>query len=255
MNVPQLKAPLVLVHGLFGYDRVGVGGWTLAHYFSGLPEVLTAAGNRVLIPWLSPTRGIAERAAQLKAFLDQEAPGQAVHLIGHSMGGLDCRHLTSQLDMRGRVLTVTTIGTPHRGSAFADWGIRNLSPVLRPIFDFFGVPRQAFYDLTTESCRKFNEQVLDVPGVRYFSVVGRYEGDWRSPEWLLSHRIVTQEEGENDGIISVASASYGERIEVWDGDHLSLVNYPHPAAVALGRWQDRSPQFAALLRRLADEGY
>ena len=118
-----------------------------------------------------------------------------------------------------------------------------------------GVPRQAFYDLTTESCRKFNEEVANVPGVRYFSVAGRYEGDWRSPEWLLSHRVVTQEEGPNDGLVSVASATYGERIEVWDGDHLSLVNYPHPASVALGRWPDRAPQFAELLRRLAAEGY
>src|SRR5437868_2413627 len=186
MTVPKLRAPIVLVHGLLGYDQIRVCGWTVKQYFPYIPELLTAAGNRVLVPRLSPTSGVAERARQLQEFLDREAPGQPVHLIGHSMGGLDCRYLTSRLDMKDRVLTVTTLATPHRGSAFADWGIRNLSRYLRPVFDFLGVPRQAFYDLTTESCRKFNEEVTDVPGVRYFSVAGRYEGDWRSPEWLLS---------------------------------------------------------------------
>lgn len=255
MTVPLLKAPVVLVHGLLGCDRVQVGSWTLAHYFSNLPEALRSAGNRVLVPCLSPTRGVAERAQQLKEFLDLEAAGQPVHLIGHSLGGLDCRYLTSRLGMAERVLTLTTIATPHRGSTFADWGIRNLETVLRPVFQFLGIPRQAFYDLTTASCRKFNEQVPDAPGVRYLSVAGRYDGDWRSPEWLFSHRIVGQEEGANDGVVSVASATYGERIEVWEGDHLSLINWPHPAAKALGLWKDRTPQFAGLLRRLAEEGY
>ncbi len=255
MNVPLLKAPIVLVHGLLGYDRVKVGSWTLAHYFSNLPERLQAAGNRVLVPCLSPTRGVAERAQQLKDFLDREAARQAVHLIGHSMGGLDCRYLTSRLGMADRVQTLTTIATPHRGSAFADWGVRNLEAMLKPLLHMFGIPRQAFYDLTRASCRQFNEAVPDAPGVRYFSVAGRYEGNWRSPEWLMSHRIVKQEEGDNDGVVSVTSATYGERIEVWEGDHLSLVNWPHPASKALGLWKDRTPQFAALLRRLAEEGY
>src|SRR5581483_2986710 len=143
MQIPRLSAPIVLVHGLLGYDRVVLGRWTLANYFTNLPDVLRAAGNRVLIPCLSPTRGVAERAAQLQEFLDREAPGQPVHLIGHSMGGLDCRYLTSRLDMHGRVLTLTTVATPHRGSAFADWGIRHLSPYARPVLDLLGVPRQA----------------------------------------------------------------------------------------------------------------
>lgn len=251
----RLQAPIVLVHGLLGYDQLQICGWTVKHYFPGIPEMLTAAGNRVLVARLSPTAGTAERARQLKDFLDQEAPGEAVHLIGHSMGGLDCRYLTSRLDMAPRVLTLTTIGTPHRGSPFADWGIRRLERILRPLFEFFAIPHQAFYDLTTEKCRAFNAEVPDQPNVRYFSVAGRFDGNWLNPEWQLSYRIVHEAEGPNDGVVSLASATYGERVEVWDADHLSLVNWPNPSAQARGVWRDRAPEYAALIERLKAEGY
>lgn len=255
MTIPKLRSPIVLVHGLLGYDQIQVYGWTVARYFRNIPELLRAAGNRVLIPRLSPTGGIAERAAQLKDFLERESPGEPVHLFGHSMGGLDCRYLISRLDMAPRILSLTTIGTPHRGTVFADWGVYHLERVLKPFFDRLAVPSQAFYDLTTESCRKFNETVPNMPGVRYFSVAGRMEGLWDHLHWQLPHRIVHGAEGPNDGVVSVASASHGESTEVWDGDHISLVNWPNPATFSRGAWRDRTPRYAALVRRLADEGF
>src|SRR5947208_11973358 len=66
MIVPRLRAPIVLVHGLFGFTQVRLGGWVLAQYFRDVPQALRAAGNRVLLASLSPTGGIADRAAQLK---------------------------------------------------------------------------------------------------------------------------------------------------------------------------------------------
>src|SRR5262249_55779343 len=153
------------------------------------------------------------------------------------------RYLITRLNMARRVLSLTTIATPHRGTAFADWGIRRLEPLLRPFFDLFGVPAQAFYDLTSAKCRKFNEEVPDVPEVRYFSVAGLHQGELRHPVWRLPHSIVTRVEGPNDGIVSLTSATYGESSEVWDGDHLSLVNWPHAAAQASGKWQDYAPSY------------
>jgi triacylglycerol lipase len=255
MIVPKLRAPILLVHGLLGFDRLKICGRTVASYFSNIPEHLSAGGNRVLVARLSPTGGVAERAAQLKAFLDQEAPAEPVHIFAHSMGGLDARYLISRLDMAERVLTLTTIGTPHRGTAFADWGIRRLERLLKPFFDRLGLPQQAFYDLTTAKCREFNEQVPDAPAVRYFSVAGRHEGSWLSPEWQLSYQIVARAEGPNDGVVSLASATYGESCEVWEGDHLSLVNWPTPLARHREQCQERPTHYASLVRRLADEGY
>ena len=124
MTTPALRHPIVLVHGLFGYDEMRVAGQPVIEYFRGITGHLRAAGNRVFVPCLSPTRGILERAEQLKEFVDRELPDQQFHLIAHSMGGLDSRHMITHLEMAVRVLSLTTVGTPHRGSPFADLGVR-----------------------------------------------------------------------------------------------------------------------------------
>jgi triacylglycerol lipase len=251
MLIPKLKAPLVLVHGLCGFTEIRMGSWTLASYFPRIPALLRAAGNRVLQPHLSPTRTVGERAAQLKGYLDREAPGEAVHILAHSMGGLDARYMISRLDMAPRVLSLTTLGTPHRGTAFADWGVCRLERLVRPVLRFLGIPSGAFYDLTTEGARRLNEQMPDAPGVRYFSVAGRHAGGF-CPEWLLSHAIVAKEEGPNDGLVSVASAQWGEALDVWEGDHFSLANWVRPIRRTCGLWQDRTPSYLSLVSRLAN---
>src|SRR5262245_48830617 len=98
MNVPKLRAAGVLVHGLFGFDRISLGS-TVLHYFPGVVEYLEAAGNRVLVPCLTPTGGVAHRANQLKEFLLRQSPNEPVHLLAHSMGGLDARYMISCLGM------------------------------------------------------------------------------------------------------------------------------------------------------------
>ena len=172
--------------------------------------------------------------------MNRVSPNEAVHLIAHSMGGLDSRFAVSRLGMSDRVLSLTTIATPHRGSPFADWGIRRLERWAKPLLKFFALPDEAFYNLTTEACRRFNADVSDAPTVRYYSVAGRCSLAWLSPEWLLPHEVIRRAEGANDGLVSVASATWGERTDVWDGDHVSLVNWPNPQACA-GRLAVSSP--------------
>ena len=255
MIIPKLRSPVVLVHGLFGFNILGVGGMKLVDYFPGIGDLLTNAGNRVLVPSLSPTGGVPDRAQQLKDFLLTHSPGEPVHLFAHSLGGLDSRYMISCLDMAPHVLSLTTIGTPHRGTSFADWGVGRFERIARPLMAMIGMPSQAFYDLTRASCKTFNENVLDAPGVRYFSVSGKHDGHFLHPEWYLPYNIVLKEEGENDGIVSVASAHYGEHCDVWDDDHIRLVNWYHPIAHFRGKLQDPAPRYGALLRRLADLGY
>jgi triacylglycerol lipase len=255
MKVPRLRAPIVLAHGLFGFDHIQVGPWVLSSYFRGIPEALRTGGNRVLVARVHPLGGIAQRARQLKDFLDREAPHEPVHLIGHSMGGLDSRYLISRLGMADRVLSLTTLGTPHRGSSFADWSVRHLKSLVNPLLDLFGVSYQAFEDLTTARCRVFNELTPDAPGVRYFSVAGRFQLNWKALHWSFSGSIVDHAEGPNDGVVSVASAQYGEGCEVWDGDHLNLINWHNPSFPALGQGGDRIADYVRLVQRLVDEGF
>lgn len=251
---PRLRAPIVFVHGLLGYDSLRVGPWLLRHYFRGIPEVLRMAGNRVLPAALSPTGGIAHRARQLQQLIERQSPHEPVHLIAHSMGGLDCRFLISHLGMASRVLTLTTLGTPHRGTTFADWAIRRLQRVARLLFEFANLPYQGFLDLTVAHCTEFNRKTPDAPGVRYFSVAGDFPLHWLMPEWQIPARILAGSEGPNDGIVSLASAAWGEDCTIWDGDHLNLINWKHSLTL-LRRQKDRLADYARLIRRLADEGF
>lgn len=250
--VPKLDAPIVLVHGLGGYDRLSLFGVTLRHYFPGIREKLEAAGNRVLIPRLSMTRGVADRAKELKRFVERRVPdGGPIHLIGHSMGGLDGRYMIAKLGMADRVRSLTTVGTPHRGTAFADWGVGRFGRLLSPFFQLAGVSYQGFVDLTTAEAKRFNAAVPDVPGVQYFSVAGVVNQERLGTEWLLPYGIVSRAEGPNDGLVSLASATWGEHTDVWEGDHMNLVNWPNRLARKCGSWEAVAPDYGRILRRVA----
>jgi triacylglycerol lipase len=249
--VPDAAAPIVLIHGLCGFDRLFACRRPAREYFPGVRQRLEAAGRTVLVPRVSPTAGITTRAAELRAYLTREFGSRRVHLIGHSMGGLDARYLISALGFDRQVLSLTTVGTPHRGSPFADWGIGQFERFISPILRRAGIPDDAFFDLTTEACRLFNVRVPDAVGVRYFSVAGVCEKAWLGPEWRLPARIVGRAEGPNDGVVSVASAAWGERTEVWAGDHLNLVNWPNRRMQKAGEWRDRCDDYGRLLGRLA----
>jgi triacylglycerol lipase len=240
---------------LLGFNLARARRGAPKSYFPEIPDYLRSGGNRVFVPRLPPLGAVAERGRELKAFLDRCAPKEPVHILAHSLGGLDARYLISKLGMSDRVLSLTTIGTPHRGSSFADWCMQGLDPLLRPTFECLDLPRRVFWDLTTAACRTFNAEVPDAPGVRYFSVAGQHEGAWRNPPWRLLHKIVAAREGPNDGVVALTSAQYGESCEVWKTDHMALVNWPDPAAQRRGLWADRKPFFGALVRRLADEGF
>ncbi len=252
MTIPTLQAPVVLIHGFLGFDELRLGNWTFVRYFTTLPDILRAAGCEVVVARVSPTRGVARRAFELRAFLDDQLPGRRVHLFGHSMGGLDARYLISRLGLAPRVLSLTTVGTPHRGTTFAEWGLRRMKWGLRSLCGFLGLPYQAVYDLTPSACQAFNDEVPDAPGVRYLSVAGQMVTGWRSPEWLLPHRVVLEAEGPNDGVVSVTSAEWGESLDVWEGDHINLINWSNPVARRRGLDAERAAQYTGLLGRLAE---
>jgi triacylglycerol lipase len=253
MNVPvapTLRAPIVLLHGLCGFDRILVCRRPVKEYFPGIGDSLRAAGNRVLVPRLSPTAGVATRAAELLSYLKREVGPQPVHVVGHSLGGLDARYMISKLGGENRVLSLTTIGTPHRGTTFADWGLYRMARFFRPLLRAAGLPEDAFHDLTIDACRRFNEDVPDAPGVRYASVAGVCERPLLAAVWWLPSRIVAKAEGPNDGVVSLASATWGERTDVWNADHLNLVNWPNRKARRRGLWTDRAADYGRLLARL-----
>jgi hypothetical protein len=83
--------------------------------------------------------------------------------------------MISELKPKGvEVLSLTTIATPHHGSAFADYlfqriGATNI-PRLYKALEFFGFETGAFEQLTNKyMTESFNPRTPDSPDVRYFS--------------------------------------------------------------------------------------
>ena len=222
--------PIVLQHGLFGFGEIQVGQFKLG-YFHGIDRAIGARGHPVIISRVHPTGSIARRATQLKQNVLRQLAiiGRAkerVVIIAHSMGGLDARYMITKLGMDDRVRALVTVSTPHRGSPYADWCVTHLGQRLgaTKLLNLLNIDVQAVSDLTTASCARFNEQVPDAPGVTYFSVSASRPWHRVPPFFFHSHQVIQAIEGDNDGLVSVTSAQWGEHLGTWPADHLHVLN-------------------------------
>ncbi|KAK1228667.1 lipase 2 [Marasmius sp. AFHP31] len=239
-NYRSPRNPVVFCHGLLGFDSVTIGPSIApleVTHWRGIKEVLEANGTEVLITRVPATSSPVDRAKVLEARISEVYPGRSVHLIGHSMGGLDCRYLTTHVKRRTfKVLSITTIATPHRGSTFADHFLSTLGKdrmssfmQLLDLLPNGGGDGKAFESLTVESMRKFNEEVPDVDGVSYFSWGAVYEPGFVDT-WKWPHSVILEKEGPNDGLVSVESAKWGKYLGTLEGvNHLDLVGWINTA--------------------------
>lgn len=118
------RAPIVLCHGLYGFDKIGPDSLPLlqVQYWGGIENALAKLGAKVIVTKVPSTGSILERAQTLHSILKSILEGKEVNFIAHSMGGLDCRYLISHIpDKPYKVNSLVTISTPHRGSAVMDW--------------------------------------------------------------------------------------------------------------------------------------
>jgi triacylglycerol lipase len=227
-SCPRLSAPIVLAHGLFGFRRIGLGPLTLTWYFRGIPGILQAAGNRVLVTRVHPTAGVARRARKLGEQILEAFPDEPVHLIGHSMGGLDARELIADPAWEGRVLSLTTIATPHLGSSIADFAKLRVGRIYS-LLEKLGIEHRGFLDVTPGAAAEFNRRAPLPDRLPVFSVAGD-----PPPEevcWPLRrlHAALDELEGPNDGLVSVASATaFGRPLPSWPVDHLRQMNWLSP---------------------------
>ena len=227
-SCPRLKAPIVLAHGLFGFRRIGLGPLTLTWYFRGIPGILQAAGNRVLVTRVHPTAGVARRARKLGEQILEAFSDEPVHLIGHSMGGLDARALIADPIWKGRILSLTTIATPHLGSGIADFAKLRVGRIYT-LLEKLGVEHQGFLDVTPGAVAEFNRRNPLPDWLPMFSVAG--DPSYEDVSWPLRrlHVALEELEGPNDGLVSVASATaFGKPLPNWPVDHLRQMNWLSP---------------------------
>jgi triacylglycerol lipase len=221
----RLDAPIVLAHGLFGFTRIGVGPLTLTSYFRGIPQALEAAGNRVLVTRVQPIAGVERRARRLGEQIIKAFGDEPVHLIGHSMGGLDARRLLADESWQERILSVTTIGTPHLGSSLADFAKLRVGRVYR-ILEALKIDPQGCLDVTRKAAHRFHERFAPPANIPCFSVAG--DPPAHDVCWPLRrlHAVLSEIEGPNDGLVSVESAeAFGRPLPIWPVDHLRQMNW------------------------------
>lgn len=255
--------PILLVHGLFGFDRIGPFG-----LFHDIKQALRSAGARVFIPYLSATHTHEARGDQLLAQVERVLEGtgaQRVNLIGHSQGALAARYAAAVAP--GVVASVTSVSGPNHGSELADYLRKALTPGRLPeraaetiatlFADFLsllsGHPQlpqnaiAALSALTTEGVCGFNEKYPQglprswggkgrelVNGVRYYSWSGTLgsvddEGlDKRDPLngcCRAFSRYFTTEADQNDGVVGRFSSHLGTVIRSdYPLDHLAVIN-------------------------------
>lgn len=142
--------------GLYGFDVRGPAIFR-THYWAnvlsvlrqkvgadvivtGVPGCICSFMCSVPVSYISPLRtgSIASRAESLDRLLKDRVAGRGINFMAHSMGGLDCRHLISRIKPTNYTpVSLTTVGTPHRGSPFMDWCTASLFRTLQYMISEF----------------------------------------------------------------------------------------------------------------------
>lgn len=116
------RYPIVLVHGMMGFDRLKLGWMGDLPYWRGIVEALEADGARVHVVQVSAFNASEVRGEQLLPQVERilkETGAQKVHLIGHSHGSQTSRYVAGKRPEW--VASVTSVAGPNAGSSFGDW--------------------------------------------------------------------------------------------------------------------------------------
>jgi triacylglycerol lipase len=231
------------------------------------PDVLDGQA-KVYIADLDPVDTIPSRAIQLRDFIqervlfdrDGREKHEKVNIVAHSMGGLDARYMVANLaldrgdrdPMAQHVASLTTIGTPHLGTPFADAMVQMpLGQFVLHWASLYSVNIGAFEQLTTAFLvdRGFNDRMPDRRGVRYFSYAGDVDPLRVFPPMIPSAEIIrrsgTGRDGgvRNDGLVPVKSATFrygpvpGSGAQVLPIDHATQIGRGY-AQLPLGPQSD-----------------
>ena len=252
----QTRYPIVLVHGLFGFDQL----FGSVAYWYGITDGLRSGGATTYVAQVSQLGDEVTRGNQLIAQLEnlQAIYGyRKFNLIGHSQGGLTIRYVAAvRPDL---VASVTSFGTPHSGSAVADgiivlapagsvqrWLAVNFATALGNLINTFsgGSNPQNALDalgqLSSSGAAQFNAQFPNgaptspcgsgaglVNDIRYYSFGGT------SPvtnlidpsDALLAAGSLFFEGGANDGLVGRCSSHWGTVIrDNYGWNHLDEIN-------------------------------
>ncbi len=252
----QTKYPIVLAHGLFGFDNIGP-----VEYWYGIPSALRADGAKVYSTQVAAANSTEVRGEQLLTQVKQilaVTGATKVNLVGHSHGGPTARYVASvRPDL---VASVTSVGGVNRGSQVADL-LLGIAPAgslsnaviisitngLATIINFLSGGKGLTQDslaaaksLSTAGSLAFNvkhpegvptsacgEGAYQVNGVSYFSWSGAkaYTNVFDILDPALALTSLAFGSAKNDGLVASCSAHLGRVIrDDYAMNHLDEVN-------------------------------
>lgn len=232
----QQGPAVVLAHGLIGWGAQTAARLSGRPYFNKIERHLRSRhGLRVLAPEVDGLATSSVRGAQLLEHIrtwPERRPGERVVVIAHSQGGLDGRWAISQGGGDGLIHRLLTLSTPHHGSAICEHVaqplLRGAPGALQGAIEGLCVPAELASFFSPPSMREFNAACPDSPDVRYLSLGGGRErlAEYWAPFMAISAMICELEAGPNDGLVSAASARWGEYVGTLACDHVDMLNFP-----------------------------
>jgi triacylglycerol lipase len=237
------------------------------NYFSGLQAHFDTGGlHQTAFPAVPPDGTCDVRAAALADAIQDRFPDGEIHIIAHSMGGLDSRMLIAKnllgLSNPGRIVSLTTLSTPHHGSPVADLlagpipgGLqRMLYDGISHAFSQLGVDTGALANLTTEAAQKVPDAAQICPHIRYRSYFASGRPGALSTAFILApthHYIYTVTGEQNDGVVALNSARYGEfQQPFWQCDHIDMIGHNLDPLNVTGFNFDHLAAFDAIINSL-----
>ncbi|HGJ5857676.1 triacylglycerol lipase [Arsenophonus nasoniae] len=257
------KYPIILVHGLFGFDKIA--GYPC---FFAIENRLKKQGYNVFSPILSGVNSNEVNGEQLWLYIEELKRNigcEKVNLIAHSQGALFARYVAANYS--ASIASVTSMNGVNHGSEIADLVRKVLIPgkltetvvvtAAEIFFTFISLissgtlkPQdgvEALNSLTTEVVNEFNKKYPQglpkewrgegdevVNGVHYYSFGSFIKKSLINSginAFDVSHTSLLQlssffsREKENDGLVGRYSMRLGKLIcDDYDMDHLDIVN-------------------------------
>lgn len=266
MPQPPLRPtryPVVLMHGFGALANLMQGGVLHAEAMH-----LRGRGVAAYAPHVNPYDTIAVRAEawgdRLRRVVEETGAGR-VNLVGFSSGGLDARHLARDPAWAGRIASLVTVSTPHRGTALADYVLSRPDRMRAWAVGFMDFMGRAAYEsapphteaalaeLDTEAVTDRFPPEETIPEAWCASFVGRAGKGTAVPMYpplVIPNRILYDLVGLNDGIVPTASGRWGECLGTLDADHARQIGL----RVTPSATYDSFAFFEALCDRLRERG-
>ncbi len=234
----ELRHPVLLCHG-YG----AIASLVKPSPLYDVAMFLRSHNIEAFAPNIVPYATIEIRAENWVRVIDRlskQLPYEKFNIIAHSMAGLDIRYALSKMDIANQVASLTTVSTPHRGTSLAELSLKTPEAIKEKMADLLDWMGNRVYpgtksdsvgsaeQLTRDYVREeFNPNVPDVEGIPYYSFSSAVGKGTPHPIKVISryqNNYIYQQEGINDGMVSVESSKWGRHFKTADISHLEQMN-------------------------------